>query len=266
MHVLIVTQYFWPENFRINDLALGLKERGHRVTVLTGQPNYPNGSFFPGYGFCSRAEEWYEGIRVFRAPLIPRGKGGTLRLLLNFCSFAVAASVIGAWKCRERYDVILVFEPSPVTVGIPAIVVKRLVAAPILFWVQDLWPDTLSATGATESRWILRLVESLVRYIYRRCDKILVQSEAFRLPIERLGIKRADIEYFPNTAEAFYQPLVLDRRPPESLHMPTGFLVVFGGNVGISQSFETILDAADLLKPYKEIHWVISREEYPPSS
>jgi glycosyltransferase involved in cell wall biosynthesis len=257
MHVLIVTQYFWPENFRINDLALGLKERGHRVTVLTGQPNYPNGSFFPGYGFCSRTEEWYEGIRVFRAPLIPRGKGRTFRLLLNFCSFAVAASVIGAWKCRERYDAILVFEPSPVTVGIPAIVVKKLVAAPILFWVQDLWPDTLSATGATESRWILRLVESLVRYIYRRCDKILVQSEAFRLPIERLGVERADIEYFPNSAEAFYQPLVLDRLPPESIHVPTGFLIVFGGNVGISQSFETILDAADLLKSYEEIHWVI---------
>ena len=257
MHVLIVTQYFWPENFRINDVAIGLKENGHEVTVLTGQPNYPEGRFFPGYGCWSKTEESYHGIRVLRVPLIPRGNGGALRLLLNFCSFALSASVFGAWRCRASYDVILVFEPSPVTVGIPAIVLKKLRGAPILFWVQDLWPESLSATGATKSRWILGIVESLVQRIYRQCDRILVQSEAFRTPIERLGVKREHIMYFPNSAEAFYQPLSLEREAPEHSQLPSGFRVVFGGNIGKAQSFGTILDAAELLKDQPEIHWIV---------
>lgn len=257
MHVLIVTQYFWPENFRINDVALGLKEKGHEVTVLTGQPNYPDGRFFPGYGFWSKMEEGYHGIRVLRVPLIPRGSGGAFRLLLNFCSFAISASVLGAWRCRASYDVILVFEPSPVTVGVPAIVLKKLSGAPIMFWVQDLWPESLSATGATESRWILSVVESLVRGIYRQCDKILVQSEAFRTSVERLGVKREKIAYFPNSAEPFYRPMSLEREAPERARLPQGFRVMFGGNIGKAQSFETILDAAELLKDRQDIHWII---------
>jgi glycosyltransferase involved in cell wall biosynthesis len=257
MHVLIVTQYFWPENFLINDVALGLKGKGHVVTVLTGQPNYPDGRFFPGYGFWSKLEEEYQGIQILRVPLMPRGRGGVLRLLLNFCSFALSASVFGAWRCRASYDVILVFEPSPVTVGIPAIVLKKFREAPILFWVQDLWPESLSATGVTDSRCILSLVESLVRRIYRQCDRILVQSEAFRTPIERLGVKREHILYFPNSAEPFYKPLCLERDAPEHRHLPSGFRVVFGGNIGKAQSFETILDAAELLRNRQDIHWII---------
>ena len=257
MHVLVVTQYFWPENFRINDVALGLKEKGHEVTVLTGQPNYPDGRFFPGYGFVTKLEEQYKGINILRVPLIPRGNGGTVRLLLNFFSFALSASLLGGWRCRGTYDVMLVFEPSPVTVGIPAMVLKKLRGTPILFWVQDLWPESLSATGTTESKWILSVVESLVRLIYRHCDKILVQSEAFRAPIERLGVKREAIAYFPNSAESFYRPLALERDASEQARLPKGFRVMFGGNIGKAQSFETILDAAQVLKERPDIHWVI---------
>lgn len=257
VNILIVSQYFWPESFRINDVALGLKEKGHEVTVLTGQPNYPDGRFFPGYGFTIKAEERYEGIRIIRAPLIPRGNGGPLRLFGNFCSFALSACLFGAWRCRDTYDVILVFEPSPVTVGIPAILLKKLRRTPILFWVQDLWPESLSATGATESKWILRGVESLVRWIYRHCDKILVQSEAFRGPIERLGVKREDIAYLPNSAEAFYRPFSLEGETSEHAKLPKGFRVMFGGSIGKAQGFETIVDAAELLKDQTDIHWII---------
>jgi colanic acid biosynthesis glycosyl transferase WcaI len=257
VNILIVTQYFWPEDFRINDVALGLKEKGHEVTVLTGQPNYPGGRFFPGYGFGAKTEEQYEGIRILRVPLIPRGEGGSLRLIGNFCSFALSACLFGPWRCRDTYDVILVFEPSPVTVGIPAILLKKLRGTPILFWVQDLWPESLSATGATESKWILRRMESLVRWIYRHCDKILVQSEAFRGPIERLGVKCEDIAYLPNSAEAFYRPLSLEGRASEDATLPSGFRVMFGGNIGKAQGFETIVDAAELLKDQTDIHWII---------
>jgi glycosyltransferase involved in cell wall biosynthesis len=153
--------------------------------------------------------------------------------------------------------VILVFEPSPVTVGIPAIVLKKFRRTPILFWVQDLWPESLSATGTTESNWILSGVESLVRLIYRHCDKILIQSEAFRASIERLGVKREHIAYFPNSAEPFYRPLSLEREASEQSRLPKGFRVMFGGNIGKAQSFETILDAAELLKDHMDIHWII---------
>ena len=148
-------------------------------------------------------------------------------------------------------------EPSPVTVGIPAILIKKLRGTPILFWVQDLWPESLSATGATESKWILRRVESLVRRIYRHCDKILVQSEAFRGPIERLGVKREDIVYLPNSAEAFYRPVSLEGDASEHAELPKGFRVMFGGNIGKAQGFEMILDAAELLKGQTDIHWII---------
>lgn len=257
MHILIVTQYFWPENFRINDVALGLKEKGHEVTVLTGQPNYPTGRFFEGYGFFNNSCEKYEGIQILRVPHLPRGTSSPMRLLLNFLSFAFFASILGPLKCRRAYDAILVFEPSPVTVGIPALVMRRVCGAPILFWVQDLWPESLSAAEATSSPLILRIVEHLVRIIYRGCDKVLVQSRAFTASIQRFGVKAEDIIYLPNSAEPFYRPVRLELDAPEHRQMPKGFRVVFGGNIGKAQSFETILAAAEILREEADIHWII---------
>ena len=256
MKILIVTQYFWPESFRINDLALGFRERGHEVTIFTGKPNYPGGRFYPGYGFFGRARDDYEGIPVVRVPLIPRGNGGSLRLALNYLSFALFASVL-AFRCRGRFDAIFVYEPSPVTVGLPALVLKKLKRAPVLFWVQDLWPESLSATGAVRSSWLLRIVESMVRFIYRHCDRILVQSRAFTAPIEAYGADPARISYFPNSAEALYRPVEPTSDMPEAADMPNGFRIMFAGNIGAAQDFPTIITAARLLADNKDIHWLI---------
>ena len=257
MRILVVTQYFWPENFRINDVALGLVSRGHEVTVYTGKPNYPEGRFFPGYGLLGRTLEDYGGARVIRVPLIPRGDGGPVRLALNYLSYALIASVLAPFRCRGAYDAILVYEPSPVTVGLPALVLKRLTGAPLLFWVQDLWPESLSATGAVRSAWILKLVERLVRYIYRRCDRILVQSRAFIEPILHFGVPAGRIHYLPNSAEALYQPVPVKPGAPERDLLPAGFRVMFAGNVGAAQNLETIIEAADGLKAYPDIQWII---------
>ncbi len=257
MKVLIVTQYFWPEDFRINDLALGLKQRGWEVTVLTGKPNYPRGIFFEGYGFLKKSRDSYEGIPVIRIPLIPRGDGGALRLAANFISFALLASILGPLYCRGRFDAIFVYELSPVTVGLPAIVMKKLRQAPIFFWVQDLWPESLSATGMVRSPFILRIVENLVRYIYRWCDCLLIQSRAFADPVQRLGANQDRIVYFPNSAEELYHPVTLAQDVYERSLLPTGFRVMFAGNIGSSQDFETILTAAERLRQYKDIHWVV---------
>lgn len=257
MHILILTQYFWPENFRINDLALGLKEKGHDITVLTGIPNYPDGRFFPGYGIFKKRVEDYQGIKVVRVPLVPRGSGGPISLALNYLSFAFFASLLGPFYCRGNFDVIFVYEPSPVTVGLPALVLKKMKSAPILFWVQDLWPESLSATGAVRSEKILKMVEQLVRFIYRGCDRILVQSEAFFESIIKHGVPRGKILYFPNNTEEFYKPLDVEIDALERTRMPAGFRIMFAGNIGVAQDFATILDAAEKLKGYTDIHWII---------
>ena len=255
--ILIVTQYFWPEDFRINDLALGLRDRGHEVTVYTGKPNYPGGRFHPGYSFFGRAVENYHGVRVIRVPLMPRGSGGSLWLAINYLSFALFASLLAPFRCSGSYDFILVYEPSPVTVGLPALVLKWLKGAPILFWVQDLWPETLSATGAVQSRWILGLVGQLVRFIYRRCELVLAQSEAFTPYLQEQGVAAEKIRYYPNSAEDLYRPLAVEPEAAERRLLPQGFRVMFAGNIGAAQDFENIIAAADRLKQEKDIHWII---------
>jgi glycosyltransferase involved in cell wall biosynthesis len=257
MKILIVSQYFWPEDFRINDLALGLRERGHEVTVYTGKPNYPGGRFFAGYGFFGRAAEDFQGVRVIRSPLVPRGAGGPLRLAINYLSFALLASILAPLRCRGRFDCILVYEPSPVTVGLPALVLKWTSRAPLLFWVQDLWPETLSATGAVRARWALELVDRLVRFIYRRCELILVQSQAFIPYLQAQGVPAARIRYYPNSAEDLYRPVAVENGAPEHGLLPQGFRVMFAGNIGAAQDFETILAAAEKLRDEDDIHWVV---------
>ncbi|MEW5744478.1 MAG: glycosyltransferase family 4 protein [Nitrospirota bacterium] len=257
MRILIVTQYFWPESFRINDLALGLEERGYKVTVLTGKPNYPSGSFFPGYSFFKRNKEEYEGIKILRVPLVSRGNGGKLRLMLNYVSFVLSAMLLAPFRCRDSYDIIFVYEPSPITVGLPALLLKAIKGTPIMFWVQDLWPESLSATNAIRSQRVIKIIEQLVRFIYRGCDRILIQSKAFFESIVKLGAERDRILYFPNSAEELYRPVVVEEDAPELMKMPQGFRVMFAGNIGTAQDFPTIIAAAELLKEYKDIHWII---------
>ena len=257
MNLLIITNHFWPENFRINDLAVGLIKKGHRVTVLSGVPDYPEGKFFPGYGVFKRRQEDYQGVKIRRVPLVPRGHGGKLRLSLNFLSFALCGCLLGPIFFPESFDLMLVFETSPVTVGLPALIFKRLRNIPIMFWVQDLWPESLSATGAVSSGPLLGLVGLLVQLIYRSSDLILAQSRAFFPSIEKYGGAREKIVYVPNTAEDFYRPVQVEAEAPERGLLPQGFILMFAGNIGAAQDFETILAAAELLKDQTDLHWVI---------
>lgn len=257
MRILVISQYFWPENFQINDLVLGLKQTGHDVQVLTGIPNYPSGRFFKGYGLFKPLRDAFEEIAVWRVPLIPRGSGQGWRLALNYISFVVSGSLLGLLLCRGPYDLIFVYEPSPITVGLPALLLKRLTGAPLMFWVQDLWPESLSATGAVRSKWILDLVRRVTRQIYSGCDRILIQSQAFVEPIVALGIPAKRLFYFPNSAEKLYCPLVLEPQAPERLQVPSGFVVMFAGNIGAAQDFNTILTAAEHLQMLPAIRWVI---------
>ena len=254
MNVLVLSQYFRPESFRVNDLAAALVERGHRVTVLTGLPNYPGGRLFPGYSWRGPYRESFDGYRVRRVPHLPRGRGA-LRLAMNYVSFAASASVLSPWLLREPIDVALVYAPSPITACIPALWLKRLRGIPVALWVQDLWPESLAATGAVRSPALLRRVGSMVRWIYRHCDLVLGQSAAFVAAIRTLCPEAKRVELLPNWYESFYRPIDLEPDADERRELPPGFKLLFAGSLGAAQSLETILDAAELLRE-QPIHWV----------
>lgn len=255
MHILVVTNHFWPENFRINDLALGMVERGHEVTVLTGIPNYPEGKFYPGYGLFRKRAEEYRGIKIHRIPLIPRGSGSTWHLLLNYVSSAIAFCFLAPFLCRKKFDVVFVFETSPATIGLPAVLLKWIYRKPLIFWVLDIWPDSISATNALKNRYVLWLIRKIVRQIYLNCDELLISSKGFERRVQSVGGFKGDIKYFPNWVER--EMGGSKSTSSNGVEFPKGFRILFTGNVGMAQDFPTILDAAERLKGIADLHWII---------
>lgn len=256
MKILIITQYFWPENFRINDLAIGLKERGNEVQVLTGKPNYPSGRFYQGYNFFNKKEEEWQGIKIHRSPLIPRGSGSGVKLMINYLSFGFFASLRTLFL-KEKYDLIFVYEPSPITVGIPAVFMGKRLKIPIYFWVQDLWPESVSAAGQLSSPFVLKHLDKVTRWIYNNSKKILIQSKGFREYILNQGVPNDKIIYYPNSTESFYN-IVRPNKDIEKLVPNVPFKVMFAGNIGEAQDFESIIEAAKIVKEKNpNIHFVI---------
>lgn len=256
MRLLVVTQYFWPENFRVNDLVAELVSRGHQVTVLTGHPNYPAGEFFSEFLVEPENFNKYAGAEVVRVPHTARGKGG-VRLMLNYLTFALSATCAGLWKLRGRdFDAVFCYEPSPITVGLPGAAMRAVKKAPLAFWVLDLWPETLHAIGVVKSPAMLSAIGKLVSFIYKRCDLILAQSRAFVPNIAKYAGPSARVEYFPSWAESVYD---MDEVTP-AVEIQSGsptFTVMFAGNVGDAQDFPAILAAAEKLKDNRAIRWVI---------
>lgn len=250
MRVLIWTQYFWPENFHINAIARNLYEQGVEVTVLTGKPNYPEGKIFDGYKAMGIQKETYSGIEVFRIPLRQRGKNSGKGMALNYLSFIVSGYLFAPYALREKkFDAVFVYAPSPLLQALPAVYVAWLKRAPLVLWVQDIWPDALISTGFIKSRWILGMVGLAVRYIYHFSDSILIQSEGFRFSVERWANKSEKIRFYPNSAE----DTAFELSTPHldsciENDVAQGFSVVFAGNIGTAQSCETILEAAKLLQ------------------
>lgn len=257
MRILVVSQYFWPENFRVNDLSTGLVQKGHQVTILTGVPNYPDGKFYFGYNFFKNTRQNYCGAQVIRVPLIPRRKGGNLNLVLNYLSFVIFGTLLAPFVCRQKYDAILVYGISPILMAIPAIFLKKIRNVPLVLYVLDLWPESISAVGAIKSFFLLNVVKKIVHFIYKHCDQILVSSPGFVGRIKEMGIDESKINYWPQWAEDNYKIAVVKEDSAESREMPSGFRIMFAGNIGAAQGFKTIIEAADKLKDHLNIHWII---------
>lgn len=254
----MVSQYFWPENFRVNDLVTALVQRGHEVTVLTGQPNYPEGRVFPEFSADPTRFRSFAGADVIRVPMVPRGERSALRLLLNYASFALMGSTEGVRLLADReFDSILVYQPSPITSCLPALAVGRSKRAPVLLWTLDLWPETLQAIGVVTSPALLGLVGRLVTFIYSRCALVLGQSRAFEENVTRLSGDPGRFRYFPQWAEPLFSETDGNGIAPELLPFSDTFNVLFAGNIGEAQDFPAILDAAERLRQREDIRWLI---------
>lgn len=259
MKLLVWSQVFWPEHFRINEMVHALSNKGVETTILTGKPNYPDGKIFQGYRALGLQREKYLGMDVLRLPLIPRGNSSAKGLILNYLSFIISGYCIAPFALRrKKIDAILVYATSPLLQALPAIFLAKLKRVPLIIWVQDLWPESLEATGFVKNRWLLWLVEQWIRYIYASANSILIQSEGFRPSIERLVKHKEKVFFYPNSSEDFKSVCSLSKQECKvAKDIAQNFSVVFTGNIGSAQSCETINAAAEKLQNYPTIKFYL---------
>ena len=242
MKILIITQYFYPENFRVNTLAKELVKRGNEVTVLTGYPQYPKGRIYDGYGFDISYEKNWNGVDVERIKVKPRGST-PLGLFINCLTF-VTEGYKWVKKCDVKYDAVYVFEVSPVTVGLPAIKYKEKFNTPVFFNVQDLWPENVEEILGIHNKFIIGLINRIVDKIYNNSDKILCASQGFVENIANRGIDRRKLVFWPQFCESpDFENLV---SPP--IYSDEYFNIVFTGNIGDAQGLDLMMDVADSMR------------------
>ena len=251
---LFLTNYFYPEVFRGNDIAFEMVKRGYEVTVITCIPNYPQGHFYEGYGLRSRRREVVNGVNVIRVPVIPRGDGRAIRMVLNYLSSLLFSCIYTlSIVCRKRFDFIFVQELSPAFIGIPAVLAKKIRRIPIYFWLLDVWPESLAAGGIT-NKYIVKIVDRIMRYIYRHCRKIFIAASGVRTLLQQRGVKNDCIEDLPNWGEDELRKCTVD--DDELPHLPDGFKIMFAGNLGEAQNLENVMRVAECLKNNKHIQWI----------
>lgn len=242
MKILVFSQYFYPENFRINTLCRELVNRGHEVTVLTGYPQYPIGRIYDGYGFDIPYEGQWKGVRIVRVKVHPRGKTpfGMLRNCIDYVRSA------NAWvrQCRERFDAVYVFEVSPVTVGLPAVTYKEKFGVPMYFNLQDLWPENVEEVLGIRFPPLSWYLGRLVDKIYAASDCILCASRGFVGNLQQRGVDPQKLVFWPQ----FCLEPDLTRADRPEIYSPDTFNIVFAGNLGDAQGLDLMVEAARELK------------------
>ncbi len=243
-HILVVSQYFHPESFRINDIAAEWVKRGYTVTVLTGIPNYPKGEYYEGYSKTERRHEKWKGMEIVRLPIEPR-KTGSLGLIKNYLSFVTAGR---KWvkKTNLKTDLVFTFEVSPMTQALVSVWYAEKYKIPHILYVTDLWPENVETITGIHNKLFLGMIQKMVDYIYKRSAKILTCSNRFIAAINRRNIPSERIEFWPQYAEDFYKPS--ERISPSEIPDDGVLNLVFAGNVGFSQGLGILPKAAEKLK------------------
>lgn len=243
-HILVIAQYFYPEQFRINDICKEWVKRGYKVTVVTGIPNYPQGKYYAGYGLFKNRKEMYNGIEIIRIPLIPRGNN-SIMLALNYLSFVVSGFFWNLFT-KIKADYVFIFEVSPMTQALPGVWYSQKRGIPCYLYVQDLWPENVEIITGIKNKHIIGSIGRMVDYIYARCTKIFTTSNSFVDSIEKRNVPRDLIEYWPQYAEDFYLPL--EKMTINEIPNDDAFNIVFAGNIGNAQGLEILPKVAVLLK------------------
>lgn len=259
--ILFVCQYFYPETFRGNDIAFHLAEEGHDVHVVTGIPNYPKGKFFPGYGLFKKRHEVINGVRVTRLPLVPRGEDNKIMLMLNFFSFFIVGWFWMLFHALwHKYDLVFCQQLSPVMMSSPAVLYKKMRHVLLYTWVLDLWPESLTAAGGINNKYILGFFNLFVKSEYKNSDKILTSSKSFDQSILKYGDYKDKVIYYPQWSDGASNVSGLNFALPEKLKELSSngdFIVMFAGAVGEAHGMECNMQAALKTKEYKNIKWVI---------
>lgn len=255
MKILFVCQYFYPEVFRGNDIAFHWAEDGHEVHVVCGVPNYPDGVFHKGYGWFKRRHEVINGVKVTRLPIIPRGNNKIL-LILNYFSYLIVGLVYMLFHALfHKYDRVFVQQLSPVMMSAPGVLYKKLQRVPLYTWVLDLWPESLTAAGGINNKYVLAFFKHYVKSEYKLSDKILISSRSFEKSILEYGDYKDKIVYYPQWSDASPNDNV--NKNDNLPELPEGFKLMFAGAVGDAHGFECTMEAARMTKEHKEIKWVI---------
>lgn len=259
--ILFVSQYFYPETFRGNDIAFHLAEKGHDVHVITGIPNYPDGKYYTGYGLFKKRHEVINGVRVTRLPIVPRGKDNKIMLILNYFSYLIVGWIwILFHAICHRYDLVFCQQLSPVTMSSLAVLYKKIRHVPLYTWVLDLWPESLTVAGGINNKCILAFFDWFVKNEYKNSDKILTSSKSFELSILRYGDYKDKITYYPQWSDGATNSQKSDFTLPEKLQELSdgeNFIVMFAGAVGEAHGMECNMQAALKDKDHKNIKWVI---------
>lgn len=249
LNILVVCQYYYPEQFAVNDICESLVKEGHKVTILTGLPNYPKGEILDEYRWFKKRNEDINGVRVIRNSLIGRGNNNIL-LMLNYLSFAFVATLRVLFMKKE-FDAIFVYQLSPITMTLPAIVYKALTKKKMLLYCFDLWPESIASGGLSVNGIIYKFVFKMSKWIYSKADKIAISSKMFAKYFDEVLEIKKDMEYLPAYAEKLFTYEEPVQKTDDKLNL------VFAGNIGEMQSVETIIKAANELKKNKNIIWHI---------
>ena len=258
MRILILSQYYAPEPVpKPHELALGLVKRGHQVLSITGFPNYPHGSFYSDRSLRPWRREVQDGVDVLRLPLVPDHSRSAVSRILNYTSFMTSAAVLGSLMCGKA-DVIYVWHP-PLTLGVSAWLMGLSRRIPVVYGVHDLWPEAVEATGMVTNQRVLGMMSKLERFVYKRATAIGVVSPGFKRNLVGKGVPEEKVHILPDCAnEAVFHPLPPDATLARDTGMSGRFNVLFGGNLGLAQGLETVIDVAQRLAYVPEVQFVFA--------
>ena len=254
--ILVVSQHFWPESFRINDICESFVERGYAVEVLCGIPNYPIGQYFEGYGITKNRRQTVNGIKIRRCFEFKRGSNTNLRIFLNYISFPISSLFALPYLLQQKYDKIFMFQTSPVIMSFVGILLGKLKKIETTMYVLDLWPENLYSVLNLKNKLLRKLISGISIWHYRNADKLIANSQGLQSILqERIG--KSNVVYIPQFCEKLYETKIRDKALRD--RYANTFNLVFTGNISPAQSFETVIGAAKILmeRGFDDILWII---------